>query len=352
MGYLAQTAADIAQIIENIDFVANKNTLTFHSEEKIINTLADTRSIIGNVDIMILLNEIWDKTSYPDRVSQAEFLLSEKFKSLLNWKKEINDIVVLRDALKNDCTSFFNNCRSIGNTMTSTGFDNLIIFYEQIGFRLLKLRRDCKELMEKIKQKAEEEEESKKNPLHGNYNKFILNPDKTSQFAAELSKLYKECFFLAVSEDTEIREEDIYFGFQKFFGIELLPVDASNTDMIIEKSLSGIPTVINSEFGQFLLHSNKNLLANKIRETFTTEKGKAISLLLYALESNNPPLITIGNRQLKSIYRALQALFNRDIGTYQSINYKYIEESDKPDLDSIRLKLNHILTELDKEQLA
>ena len=122
--------------------------------------------------------------------------------------------------------------------------------------------------------------------------------------------------------------------------------------MIIEKSLSGIPTVINSEFGQFLLHSNKNLLANKIRETFTTEKGKAISLLLYALESNNPPLITIGNRQLKSIYRALQALFNRDIGTYQSINYKYIEESDKPDLDSIRLKLNHILTELDKEQLA
>ena len=132
MGYLAQTAADIAQIIENIDFVANKNTLTFHSEEKIINTLADTRSIIGNVDIMILLNVIWDKTSYPDRVSQAEFLLSEKFKSLLNWKKEINDIVVLRDALKNDCTSFFNNCRSIGNTMTSTGFDNLIIFYEQI----------------------------------------------------------------------------------------------------------------------------------------------------------------------------------------------------------------------------
>ena len=98
-----------------------------------------------------------------------------------------------------------------------------------------------------------------------------------------------------------------------------------------------------------MLHSNKNLLANKIRETFSTEKGKAISLLLYALETNNPPLITTGNRQLKSIHRALESLLNRNIGTYQSINYKYVEESDKPDLDSIRLKLNHILTELEKE---
>ena len=351
MGYLAQTAADIDQIIENIDFITNKHILTFDSEEKILKTIKDTLSIVENVDIMSLLNEIWGKTSYPDRVSQTELLLSQKFKSLLNWKKDIDDVIVLQNALKDECTLLFNNLRLIGNSMSSASLNNLIIYYRQIGLRLLKLRLECKRLMEKIKQKAEEEEKEK-NLLQGNYNKFILNPDKTSQFAAELSKLYKECFFLTVSEDTEIREEDIYFGFQKFLGIELLPVDASNTDIIIEKSLSGIPTVINSEFGQFLLHSNKNLLANKIRETFTTEKGKAISLLLYALESNNPPLITIGNRQLKSIYRALQALFNRDIGTYQSINYKYIEESDKPDLDSIRLKLNHILTELDKEQLA
>ena len=336
MGYLAQTAADIAQIIENIDFVANKNTLTFHSEEKIINTLADTRSIIGNVDIMILLNEIWDKTSYPDRVSQAEFLLSEKFKSLLNWKKEINDIVVLRNALKNDCTSFFNNCRSIGNTMTSTGFDNLIIFYEQIGFRLLKLRRDCKELMEKIKQKAEEEE-NQKNPLQGNYNKFTLNPDKTSQFAAELSKLYRKGFFLSAAQDTDIREEDILLGFQKLLDVELLSE---------ENSLTEIPDETFYDFEKYLQHSNKNLLAVKIRETFTVEKGKAIRYLFEAMERHSPPLLIVLEGQKMALYEAFKKCMNRDIGSYNSIfqcNFSENDKTDQTQVEKFSVRLSHLI---------
>ena len=342
MKSIAQTVVDIAYILENLDLITKNDIISFDPEEKILKTITNTRSVIEDVDMMSLFNEIWNNTSYPGRVSQAESLLSEKFKSLLNWKKDIDDIVVLRNALIDDCFLFYSRCKLMRNTMSLDGYSNLKIYYVETGLRLLKLKRDYKRLIEKINQKAEEEENSK-NPQQGNYNKFILNPDKISQFAAELSKLYKKDFFLAAVQETEIREEDILFGFQKFLDVELLPV---------EKSIAEISAETNYEFEKYLLHSDKNLLANKIRETFTTEKGKAISLLLYALESNEPPLITIGNRQLKSIYRALQALLNRDIGTYQSITHKYFESKDKPDLDSICLKLNHILAGLDKEQLA
>lgn len=342
MKSIAQTAVDLSNILENLDFIANKDIISFDSEEKILKTLKLSRSIIEDVDMMSLFNEIWNKTSYHGRVSRAESLLNDEFKSLLNWKKDIDDIVVLRNALIDDCSLFYCRYKLMRNTISIDGYSNLKIYYVETGLRLLKLKRDYKRLIEKINQKAEEEEKTKKT-LNGNYNKFILNPDKTSQFAAELSKLYKKGFFVADSEETEIREEDILFGFQKMLDTELLQV---------EKSITEIPAETNYEFEKYLLHSNKNLLANKIRETFTTEKGKAVSLFLYALESNDPPLITTGNRQLKSIYRALQSLLNRDIGTYQSVNYKYVEESDKPDLDCIRLKLNHILAELDKVQLA
>ena len=346
-----QTANDLEHVIENLDLIANKDILNFDSEEKILKTLTDTRSIIEDIDIMSLFNEIWAKTSFPDRVSQAELLFKRNFSSLFSWKEGIDDIKNLRNSMKNDCLSFYERNRLIGNTMSSDGLNNLLSNYDQIGLRLLKQKRDYKRLIEKIYQNVRHEEKIKK-PLQGTFNKFILNPDKKSQFAAELSKLYKEDFFLPVSEDTEIKEEDILYEFQVFLDVELLQFIEPKALKIVGIYLSEITAETFYDFEKYLLHSNKNLLAKKIRETFTTEKGKAISLLLYALETNNPPLITIGNRQLKSIYRALEALLNRDIGTYQSITHKYSASKDKPDLDSICLKLNHILTELDKELLA
>ena len=336
MAYLVQTAADIAQVIENIDFIVDEDFMSFDSEEKILKTIKDTLSIVENVDIITLLNEIWGKTSYPDRVSQAESLLSVKFKSLLNWKKDIDDVIRLQNALKDDCTSFFNNCRLIGNTMSSAGLNNLIIYYRQIGLRLLKLRLECKRLMEKIKQKAEEEEKEK-NLLQGNYNKFILNPDKASQFAAELSKLYRKGFFLSAAQDTDIREEDILLGFQKLLDVELLPE---------ENSLTEIPDETYYEFEKFLQHSNKNLLAGKIRETFTVEKGKAIRYLFEAMERNSPPLLIVLEGQKMALYEAFKKCMKRDIGSYNSIfqcNFSENDKTDQTQVEKFSIRLSHII---------
>lgn len=336
MGYLAQTAADIAQVIENIDFITNKDILIFHSEEKILKTIKDTFSIVENVDIMPLLNEIWDKTTYPNRVSQAETLLSGKFKSLLNWKKDIDDFIGLQNALKDECSLFFNNYRSIGNMMSSASLNNLIIYYRQIGLRLLKLRLECKRLIEKIKQKAEEEEKEK-DLLQGNYNKFILNPDKKSQFAAELSKLYRNGFFLAAAQDTDIREEDILFGFQKLLDVELLQE---------ENSLTEIPDETYYEFEKFLHYSNKNLLARKIRETFTVEKGKAIRYLFEAMERNSPPLLIVLDGQKMALYEAFKKCMNRDIGSYNSIfqcNFSENDKTDQTQVEKFSVRLSHLI---------
>ncbi len=352
MKSFTQTSTDIEHVIECIDFIPNRNIINFNTQQQIIGILEYSLQSVENINLMNFFDEIWNETSYSYRLEQAELLLNKKFSLLLNWKKSIDDIKDLNNSIIGDCNSFVNHQRLINIIISPECLDRMIVLYQGIGHRLLKMRRDCLQLIEKIKQKVKEEIEEKERNEYPVYNKFILNPDKLSQFVAELNKLYQNDFFLPVAQDTHIRRKDVVYGFQKFLDVELPQFTLPKVIYKNKKDLSEIPAETNYEFENFLLHSNKNLLANKIRETFSTEKGKAISLLLYALESNNPPLITIGNRQLKSIYRALQALLNRDIGTYQSVNYKYVEESDKPDLESIRLKLNHILTELDKEQLA
>jgi hypothetical protein len=97
-------------------------------------------------------------------------------------------------------------------------------------------------------------------------------------------------------------------------------------------------------FPDYLLHGKREQLAEKIRREFATEKGKGIRLLVEALQSNTPTLLNIENRQRKAIYTAIEAYFNRNIGTYQSVfGYALNSTKDKPDFDSIKQKLSFVL---------
>lgn len=351
MKNFAQSANDLSYIIESLEFIANKNSLNFDSEEKILKSLTDTITLVKNIDIMFLFTEIWNKTSYPNRVQQAEQLLNKKFKPLLNWKVGDNDIAQLTNILKNDCLVFYERRALIGKTLTAGGYNNLIRLYKHIGLQLLRLKVDYGRLMDKIKLKAIEEDDDEKLKIgqkEDDY-KFRLHPDKKLHFANELRRFFREGYFIPSDKTVNYTEEDILINFQQCIDVQLLPVNFSGIESETENNVPETIAVLNADFENFLLHSNKNLLAKKIRDTFNVEKGKSISLLLYALQTNNPPLITTGHRQLKSIYRALGSFMNRDIGTYQSILHKYLESKDKPDLESIRLKLNHILDELDKD---
>jgi hypothetical protein len=98
-------------------------------------------------------------------------------------------------------------------------------------------------------------------------------------------------------------------------------------------------------FADYLIHNDKNALAVKLKDEFKTEKGKAIHLLLLALQDNN--LITIESREGKNIYTALQAFFDREIGSYQSVHdFKYSEFKHKGDLISVSKRLTKILSGL------
>ncbi len=350
MKNFAQSANDLSYIIESIGFISNKDSLNFDSEEKIFKLLNDNFTLVENIDMMFLFTEIWNKTIYPNRVQQAEQLLIQKFKMLHNWKPGKNDIAELINILKIDCSVFFERRALIGKALTPEGFNKLKRLYKNIGLQLLRLKLDYGRLMEKIKLKAiDEEEEKLKIGQKDEFYKFRLNPDKKYHFTNELRRFFREGYFIPSNRTVNYTEEDILINFQQCIDVQLFPVNFSEIELKAENNVTEKIAVLNADFENFLLHSNKNLLSKKIRDTFNVEKGKSISLLLHALETNNPPLITTGHRQLKSIYRALKSLMNRDIGTYQSVLHKYIELKDKPDLESIRLKLNHILDELDQD---
>lgn len=108
---------------------------------------------------------------------------------------------------------------------------------------------------------------------------------------------------------------------------------------------------IEKQFPDYLLHEKRAALAERLKAEFATEKGKGIRLMIEALMTSDPPLITIENRQRKIIYNALKDYFCRDIGSRQSIfDLKSEEIRDDKDFQDIKVKLNFILKSLNEEK--
>jgi len=98
-------------------------------------------------------------------------------------------------------------------------------------------------------------------------------------------------------------------------------------------------------FPEYLVHEKNKQLAEKIKQRFTTEKGKSIKLLLLALEEKG--MVAFSNRQFKALYESIRVYFSRNIGSYQSVNdYQYNKWIDKTDSKPILQKLDLILNEL------
>lgn len=101
-------------------------------------------------------------------------------------------------------------------------------------------------------------------------------------------------------------------------------------------------------FPEFLSHENKDILAKKIKNKFTIEKGKGIRLLIETLKNKN--ILSIEYRENMIFYEALSNYFNRYIGSYQSIfDYRYSKKDDAPEVEATSEKINIILENLNKE---
>ena len=99
-------------------------------------------------------------------------------------------------------------------------------------------------------------------------------------------------------------------------------------------------------FDKYLLHKDNLQLANALKTQFSTEKGKAIRLLIEAMKENNPPVLAIATGEKKAFYEAMLLFFGRDIGKYTGIFDYVIKESDSDVMEAVKTRLNYLLEQL------
>lgn len=106
-------------------------------------------------------------------------------------------------------------------------------------------------------------------------------------------------------------------------------------------------TESNKPFPAFLIHQQKIKFAEALRAEFSTEKGKAIRLMIEALKAHTPSLIAYGDRERKALHEAMENYFNSNIGTSNSIfQYDYYPDRDRDSLNSVSARIDHILQHL------
>ena len=230
------------------------------------------------------------------------------------------------------------------------------------------LKKSCEDYIERCQQSIDliDYEISQKNnavePLKTNIstkseesNTIKLASKKKTEFIKLLSAMYDGNTFESVNPATLLTKEFVLDAFGVFLNEDL------QSSIEIENALRQTKTENTSRksierqkvFPDYLLHEDKLKLAAAIKEEFSTEKGKAIRIILGAMEAYNPPLISIGNRQGKEIYNSLALFFNKDIGTYQIVfGYIINQKTDKADIDSVTVRLNHLLKMIEKDKIA
>lgn len=354
-----ETAAIVKDTIKNIDFISNPNSLCFDNEDNIINKVMKALMPLQMIDILKLENDIWNETSYPERFEDCEYLIDKNFLSIIGWNSQAETIDELKLILKSDINKFIIKQKSINRYLTDKARRELGLLYEETGFRLFKIQQDLEIIKENLKNRADEEEDEKSHLTNkATYENFFLNPEKKKDFVDELVKMYNKNYFICTDPDYEIAEPNIIYAFENFLETDLMSLYCTpDTELILDDYIKKvdlqnqqmIQVNSNNLFASLLLYNQKEKLAQKLKEVFSTETGKSIRLLLIALETHNPQLITVGNRKLKQTYNAIKCFFNRDIGTYQSVsNYKYDPIKDKPDLESIQQKLYHCISLCDE----
>jgi hypothetical protein len=84
---------------------------------------------------------------------------------------------------------------------------------------------------------------------------------------------------------------------------------------------------------------NKEDFYKELKVLFPTEKGKSIKVIIDELKVQN--MLVIGAREFKAFHAELGKTFNRDIGTYQSI--QNVKSIDKVSSEPIKIKLNSLI---------
>lgn len=349
----------IHQIFKIINVVYDPTVISFDDQQLFEAKLKDVLEQVSKIDLSNVSQEVWAESSDFLKYDSIVDIMNDRFDPLLTWKPNIYDIVTLKKSMEKDLNIYFVKMSQLGIVIIPKYNDIISRLYIQIGLRFLKLNLDLVKIMQELKNKTEifEKNHIEKMSKAAAFN-IKMKPNKILDFTRLIYKLYYEDYFCPLDNKNGITEIEVLLAFEKFFEINIVDAEWFTPELMFDdeveyenvsskKVLSIENNSITSTdlFPSFLLYNQKNKLALKLKEVFSTETGKSIRLLLLAMEEHNPQLITVGNRKLKQTYNAVKSFFNRDIGSYQSVaSFKYDEIKDKPDFESIQKKLNYCIS--------
>lgn len=161
-------------------------------------------------------------------------------------------------------------------------------------------------------------------------NKSIENI--VAKYLDEKSRLNENSLLPFPGENTELRQ------LSKLIEAELeIMVLKMEYEMLTAQTNSQRENNIPKELHQFFIniHEEKKLkFLNELKLVFPTEKGKSIKAIIDILIAKN--LLVIGAREYKIFHKELEKHFNRDIGSYQSVqNVKDIHSDVKEPIEKI-----------------
>lgn len=99
-------------------------------------------------------------------------------------------------------------------------------------------------------------------------------------------------------------------------------------------------------FDKYLLHKDSLQLADALKTQFSTEKGKAIRILIEVLKETNPPVLAIATGEKKAFYEAMHLFFGRDIGKYSGIFDYVIKPGDTDVMEALKTRVDYIMEQI------
>jgi hypothetical protein len=150
----------------------------------------------------------------------------------------------------------------------------------------------------------------------------------------------KDTSFKSLEPDPENHIKSAIEGVFKFYAI----IQAFNKILIPPEPATSTPDPKKQPkpFPEYILHPERERIAEALKTTFRDEKGKAIRLMIEVLINQPQPLITYGNRAGTSLFNAMKLYFDWYIGTKQSI-FDYKRINDETDYKAIELRVLYIL---------
>jgi len=161
---------------------------------------------------------------------------------------------------------------------------------------------------------------------------------------------YCDMFCLKFNVKGDFEEKCISYKQKCLEAIKIIDFQLFSVKSMIDLSeKENIPVDIDQSklFHEYLLHEKNEQLAEGLKKEFSKERGKKLRLMIEALKLIQPPLFTLIPGEKKGLYNSLKNYFNKDIGTYNSIFLCDFEsEKDKSDIDSVLIRVNHVLSKL------